>query len=776
MQGEGDTRQFADPLSGDLALPELAQLIAETMPADSPEQCVGSEAKQVAHYIYATFYSPLAQARNAPARVRLSRLTVRQYENAIADLTRSFTAPGPLGKKANLEADRQGPHGLQGDYFNAHQFRANQHAFQRRDATILFDFGITRPTAPELTESEAQASPARAPTKPKTDAEKKPKESLTSFSVRWQGSLFAPATGLYQFILETPNGSKLWLNDNRVPLIDAWVASGDINRHHATIRLLGGRFYPVRIDLFKHKEKKASIRLKWLPPNQSEQVIPERLLSPVKVTPTLVVRTPFPPDDQSTGYVRANRISQAWDEATTYAGLEVATRMLQRLSAYVALPEDLAARGTRLRQFCTTFAQRAFRRPLSPQENQFFIDRLLQGPHQNERDLQRAVKETLLLVLKSPRFLYREARIGPLEGGEIFTAYDTAAWLSFTLWDSLPDAILLEAAAAGELETRAQVTGQAVRMVNDRRAKAKLHDFLEQWLKLDQPVEIVKDSQEYPRFSKELAADLRTSLELLLDQVVESEAFDFRQLLLTDSLYANGRMARFYGVDLPADAPFQPVADRSGQRVGLLSHPYLLARYAYTSTSSPIHRGVMIARSLLGRRLMPPPIAVEPLPPQSHVGLSTRERVALQTRPPLCQTCHRLINPLGFTLENFDTVGRFRDNELGLPVDTAGSYVTNSGEKYQFWSVPELAAFLASSKDAHEAFIQGLFQFMINQPIRAFGDDTLTTLERSFVENECSIQALLAEIATTSAWRIRTMERQRESVRKQGVQTTASTD
>jgi hypothetical protein len=303
-------------------------------------------------------------------------------------------------------------------------------------------------------------------------------------------------------------------------------------------------------------------------------------------------------------------------------------------------------------------------------------------------------------------------------------------------------------------------------MVTDRRAKAKLLDFLGQWLKLDQPVEIVKDSQQYPRFTNKIASDLRISLGLLLDEVVARESFDFRQLLLTQSLYVNGHLARFYGIDLPADAPFQRITDRSGQRVGLLSHPYLLARYAYASTSSPIHRGVLIARSLLGRRLMPPPMAVEPLPPQSHADLSTRQRVALQTRPPMCQTCHMLINPLGFTLENFDAVGRFRDNERGLPVDTAGSYVTTGGEKIQFWSIPELAAYLAESEDAHKAFIEGLFQFMINQPIRAFGDDTLGMLQQSFAENEYNIRALLADIATTSVWRVRGLERQRELEKK----------
>src|SRR5207253_383016 len=127
----------------------------------------------------------------------------------------------------------------------------------------------------------------------------------------------------------------------------------------------------------------------------------------------------------------------------------------------------------------------------------------------------------------------------------------------------------------------------------------------------------------------------------------------------------NGRLAQLYGGDLPADAPFRKVAPRSGERAGVLTHPYLLAKFAYTSTSSPIHRGVFLARNVLGVSLRPPPDAFTPLAPDLHPNLNTRERITLQTSPTTCTSCHNVINPLGFTLEHYDAIGRFRDREKG---------------------------------------------------------------------------------------------------------------
>ena len=114
-----------------------------------------------------------------------------------------------------------------------------------------------------------------------------------------------------------------------------------------------------------------------------------------------------------------------------------------------------------------------------------------------------------------------------------------------------------------------------------------------------------------------------------------------------DYVYLNGRLAQLYGANLSADAPFQKVTLEQGERAGLLSHPYLMSSFAYTATSSPIHRGVFIARSVLGRVLRPPPEAVAPLAPDLHPDLTTRQRVAIQTQPESCRSCHGMINPLG---------------------------------------------------------------------------------------------------------------------------------
>src|SRR5262249_10670029 len=152
-----------------------------------------------------------------------------------------------------------------------------------------------------------------------------------------------------------------------------------------------------------------------------------------------------------------------------------------------------------------------------------------------------------------------------------------------------------------------------------------------QWLKVDQPPELAKDPKQFPGFDQAFVADLRTSLDLFLEDTAWAPSSDFRQLLLSESLYVNGRLAPSFGADRPADAPFQKGSMGPGERAGVLPTPYRLATFAYPSTTSPIHGGVFLARNVLGLSLRPPPEAFTPLPPSLHPDLTTRERVALQT-------------------------------------------------------------------------------------------------------------------------------------------------
>jgi cytochrome c553 len=713
-RGEGTPDSYPRLLAGDKSVEQLARLITKTMPKDDPGTCTGADARKVAAYIHDAFYSKAAQARNKPPRIELSRLTVRQYRNAAADLVGSFRGPGRW----------EGQRGLRGEYFKSRGFRPKERVLSRTDPEVRFDFGL------------------EAPDPKKFDANR--------FSIRWEGSVLAPETGEYQFIVRTEHAARLWVNNPRRPLIDAWVKSGNDTEYRASLFLLGGRVYPLRLEFSKGKQGvddsktkkpkpvKASVALLWKVPHRTPEVIPQRNLTPNRFPVVTVVMAPFPPDDRSAGYERGTSVSKAWDQATTEAAIEVAGYVRTHLRELSGVPDDAADRGKRLREFCGRFAERAFRRPLAAEQKRLYIDHQFKAA----RDPDTAVKRVVLLVLKSPRFLYRET------GND---AYDVAARLSFGLWDSLPDRELLEAAAAGKLATREQVARQAERMVGDLRTRAKLREFLLQWLKVDQVPDLSKDRASFPGFDAAIASDLRASLELFLEDVLWSDASDFRQLLLADYLYLNGRLARFYGVDLPADAPFRKVAAKRGERAGVLTHPYLLATFAYTSTSSPIHRGVFLARSVLGRSLRPPPEAFTPLPPELHPNLTTRQRVALQTKPQSCLACHGMINPLGFTLEHYDAIGRYRDKEKGKPIDATGVYQTLTGEMVKFKDARDLATFLAGSEEVHEAFVEQLFHYLVKQPVRAYGPRKLAELRQSFADNGFSVRKLMVQMMAESA-------------------------
>jgi len=712
--GQG-TPDYPDAVAGDKSVEQLAALIAKTMPEDKDVKCTGDDAKAVAAFMFDGFYSPDAQLRNKPVRVELARLTVRQYQNAVSDLVGSFRNASHWGQERGLKAE----------YFNGRNVDRGKRLIERVDPEVKFDFG-----------------------------EGTPGEGFDphQFTIRWQGSVLAPDSGEYEFVVRTEHAARLWVNDSETALIDAWVKSGNDTEYRGTLRLLGGRVYPLRLEFTKAKQgvddKKtgpkvmpASIALLWKRPHHEAEVIPNRNLSVADNPEFFVLSTPFPPDDRSVGYERGTSISKAWDAATTDAAIEVAGYVSDHLNTLAGVPGDKADHEIKLREFCHTFAERAFRRPLTPEQRQLYVDRQFTSAP----DVKAAVKRSLLLTLKSPRFLYREV------GSEKPDAFDVASRISFGMWDSIPDQQLLEAAAKGELSTREQILRQAERMSTPLRARSKLREFFLSWLRIAQPPDLSKDPTKYPEFTPAVVSDLRTSLELSLDDILASDTADYRQLLTTDSMFLNGRLAKLYGVDLPEDAAFQKVPFQAEQRSGLISHPYLLAAFAYTGTSSPIHRGVFISRSVLGRTLRPPPEAVAPLAPDLHADLTTRERVSLQTKAEACMSCHNMINPLGFTLEHFDVLGRYRDSEKDKPIDAIGSYVTRSGEETKFNGARELGRFLAGSEEAHTAIVQQLFHYTVKQPIRAYGPQQLSTLRSSFVQNEFNLRKLLVEIVAASA-------------------------
>lgn len=706
-KGQGVADEYDEPLVGDWPVEKLTRVITRTMPEDDPKKCVGDEAELVARYVYDAFYSPDAQARNNPPRIELARLTNRQFLHSVADLIASFTGRAGYYRTG----------GLQAGYYNNRNVRRNDQSVNRVDGSVEFDFGTGTPF-PDNSEFKAE-----------------------EFSMRWTGSVIAEETGDHEFIVTSENGVRLWVNNMNLKLIEGWTSSGERRELTGTLRLIGGRPYPIRLDFFKYKSKNASVNLEWHPPHGARQVLPARNLSPDTTQSTFVLRQPFPPDDASIGYERGSAISKKWDEAATYAAIETANWVADHLDKLAGTSADAPDRSAKAQQFGSRFSARAFRRPLTAEEEQLFVrSRFAAGKPETD-----SIKEVILLTLKSPRFLYPD--LGQADDHAV------AARLALGLWDSLPDDGLGQAANAGRLRTSKQVRQQAMRMLGDPRTRAKLRSVMHHWLGLDYAEEIAKDTDVFPEFDKSLEADLRTSLNLFLDEVVWKDAgADFRNLFNANHLPMNARLAKLYGArHLDTSNDFSQATFTGHERAGLLTHPYLLMLYSYHNGTSPIHRGVFVTRHLLGRSLKPPPEAVvfknEEFPPD----LTMREKVTQLTKADACMTCHGIINPLGFTLEQFDSIGRLRESDNGKPIETASDYLTADGSPVRINGPSDLARHAMESPSAHEGFVEMLFNQVAKQPIRAYGSGVLDRLRSDFANARFNIKFLLAETAVTAA-------------------------
>jgi hypothetical protein len=703
---------------GDLPVSELAKLITNTMPDGDPESCTGPDAEAVAAYIHDAFYSPIAQARLRPVRVELSHLTSRQYRESLLDLAQSFTWKGK-------HDDRRG---VTAEYFRGQWADKKKRVSDRIEPAIEF----------KLIQSGLFEHDYLFPKDKSKDDAPIEKARQQSVCMQWHGGIFAPETGLYEFVVNTNAGFKLWVN-GEAPLIDASVASGQTKGGRERIRLLGGRVYSLRLEVTRVFEDDVSVSLAWRTPSGIEAPIPTRVLRPDWYPSLLVVDTPLPADDQSTGFARASSVSAGWDEATTHAALEAADKLIASLPDLLKLPELPAEARPKAQAFCSDFALRAFRRPMSEEERARYVDQFFSG----EVNWPEATKRSLVATLKSPRFLYPEVGAAGAEPD-----WRAASRLALALWDSVPDESLRLLAQKGELNRRDQVEEQARWMARDPRAVAKLHDFFRHWLRVESGELIRRDPEAFPGFDSHVAADLRISLELLLEEAAASEVFDFRQFFLSDEVYVNRRLAGFLWIQPPPEGEaFEKRPYQRDRRTGVVTHPYVVANHAYFRESSPIHRGVFLARHVLGRSLNPPPVAVAPLAPDLHPGLTTRDRVALQTSPNACQYCHVLINDLGFSLEQFDAVGRFRQEELGKPIDPTGGYVTTDGQRADFENARQLAEFLAGCRDVHRAFAVQLFEHVANQPVMAYGERTPDRLVERFEQSGYNVRDLLVEIA-----------------------------
>ena len=338
-------------------------------------------------------------------------------------------------------------------------------------------------------------------------------------------------------------------------------------------------------------------------------------------------------------------------------------------------------------QILQRLARAAYRRPVAATDLKRPMD-FFRRAQREEGDFDAGIERALAAILVSPEFLFRVER-DPADAkpGSVYEVDDLtfASRLSFFLWSSIPDDELLDAAEAGKLSDPEELERQVRRMLADSRSKSLTSSFAAQWLYLRNLEAARPDMRLFPDFDDNLRQAMRTETELFFDSVLREDR-PVVELLEADYTFLNQRLAKHYGIPHIYGSHFRRV-DFSGddddgtvRRGGLLRHASILTVTSYATRTSPVIRGNWVLENILGIPPPPPPPNVPALEEKSAAGKarSVRERLAAHRDKPACSGCHQLMDPVGFSLENYDAVGRWRSEEGGLPIDSAGGFPDGS--------------------------------------------------------------------------------------------------
>lgn len=326
------------------------------------------------------------------------------------------------------------------------------------------------------------------------------------------------------------------------------------------------------------------------------------------------------------------------------------------------------------------FAHRVFRRPPLDGEVERYLSFLKLAASQGD-GVDHGIRFAMEAMLVSPAFLFREEPAdGDAKGKQLISEHALASRLSYFLWSTMPDERLLDLADQGQL--RANLDAEIQRMIASEKAVALVENFAGQWLQLRDLETIAPDSRRFRSFDRKLALDMRRETEMLFTHVLQ-ENLPAGTLLDADFSFLNERLAKHYGIADVNGGEFRKVSMADTPRRGLLGHGSILTLTSYPTRTSPVLRGKYILENLLDTPPPPPPPNIPQLESPENRGKNIPLRVQLERHrdDPNCSSCHALMDPIGFGLENFDAIGVWRQFENGLEIDTSGQLA--NGAKFE---------------------------------------------------------------------------------------------
>jgi hypothetical protein len=467
----------------------------------------------------------------------------------------------------------------------------------------------------------------------------------------------------------------------------------------------------------------------------------------------------FPAENTLLGFgnnADAHRASLLLTEEHLAAAEGIAARAVAR-GVDALLPCEAGDRSEAcVSRFISEFGYRAFRRPLGDEESQPLLELFRAG---SAWGFDRALELLIQTILQSPQLLYRTESLAESNAGRIgkntilLDSYQVASRLSYFLWNTMPDAELFALADAGRLIDVEVVRAQAGRMLDDQRARETVEDFHQQWLGMAQFAGI---SRVVP--GVEAASSMNASWAASLSQFVQSvfwdEGGDVQALLGSKNVFVDEPLAALYG--MPAGV-FE-----DANRAGILTQPAMMSLLAHADQSAPVQRGKFVREQLLCQLLPPPPPDVDTTPPDPDPSATTRERFRQHSESDRCASCHRLLDGVGFGLEAFDHLGRFRSVENGLPIDATGNVVSagDPGLEGAFDGALELTSRLAASPQVEACLATQWFRYTMGRAEQNADACSLEQVKSAFASSGGNFRELMVSLAASDAFRFRPMAEQ----------------
>jgi Protein of unknown function (DUF1592)/Protein of unknown function (DUF1588)/Protein of unknown function (DUF1595)/Protein of unknown function (DUF1587)/Protein of unknown function (DUF1585) len=425
-----------------------------------------------------------------------------------------------------------------------------------------------------------------------------------------------------------------------------------------------------------------------------------------------------------------------------------------RQRVFVCRPTGTATEESCARQIFSSLAKRAYRRPVSEADIRPLLAIYREG--RQERDFEFGIERGLEALLSSPKFLLRvEREPAGTRPGAVYRLSDLelASRLSFFLWRSMPDDQLLDIAQRGGLKEPATLAQQVRRMLGDQRSSRFLADFAEQWLQIRNLRGHDVDLTQFAGFDPTLREAMLTEVEMFFESQVRDDR-PIPELMTADYTFLNEQLARHYGIDDVFGSHFRRVTLSDQRRFGLLGKAAILTETSYADRTSVVLRGKWILENLLGAPPPPPPPNVPPLkenaPGQKPAAL--RERMEQHRNNAVCASCHNRMDPLGFALEHYDAVGRWRENDRGAEIN---SVITLDGQTLDSPQAFRLALAHGRETQYVSTVVEKLMTYALGRGVTYADAPFVRRVTRTLRAGNYRWSALLLEIIDSPEFQLR---------------------